>query len=75
MSERDFYDRCYDAWREGRNPDMVSWDTYDMLRASGAEEQDITWRDCYPNHGRPQEPDIDEDEYAARAHDAGREEP
>ena len=73
MSERDFYDRCYDAWREGRNPDMVSWDTYDMLRASGVEEQDITWRDCYPNHGRLQGPDTDEDEYAARARDAGRE--
>ena len=72
MSERDFYDRCYDAWREGRNPDMVSRDSYDMLLAHGIEEQDITWRDCYPNHGRPTEQDNDEDEYAALREPDGR---
>lgn len=23
-----FYDKCYDAWRAGRNPDLVNEDRY-----------------------------------------------
>lgn len=54
MSDKEFYDLCYDAWREGRNPDMVNRDIYETMKYYDVE---LSWRDCYPNRGRPREPD------------------
>lgn len=59
MNESDFYDKCYDAWRSGRNPDMVSRDRYDYLMCSGFVEDEISWRDCYPNRGRSEQEEPD----------------
>ena len=56
MSDKEFYDLCYDAWREGRNPDMVNRDTYETMKYYDIE---LSWRDCYPNRGRPQEQEPD----------------
>jgi hypothetical protein len=53
MGDRDaFYDKCYDAWMSGRNPDLVSEDQYDEMLSRGYEPEDISWRDCYPNNGK-----------------------
>jgi hypothetical protein len=51
----DFYDKCYDAWRAGRDPDLVSEDRYDMMLDKGFYPDEITWQDCYPNRGRPKQ--------------------
>lgn len=41
----DFYDKVYDAYRAGRNPDLVSVDKYDMMLAKGFYPDEISWRD------------------------------
>jgi len=53
--DRAFGDAVYDAWRSGHNPDLVDRDQFDNRLAMGAQPEEIGWRDCYPNHGRPRE--------------------
>ena len=65
-------DACYDAWREGRNPDTVDRDLFaDAVYDMGIDQ--ATWRDAYPNRGRPQQPQEEFEEEEA-ALDAGKEE-
>lgn len=51
--DRAFYDAVYDAWRSGRNPDLVDRDRFDYCLVRGAYPEEISWKDCYPNHGQP----------------------
>jgi hypothetical protein len=54
-----YSDACYDAWREGRNPDNVDRDQFaDAAYDKGIDQ--ATWRDAYPNRGRPEEPQEEE---------------
>ena len=46
--EDEFYDLVYDAWRQGKIPDMVSGDSYDDLRSQGYYPDEISVRDVYP---------------------------
>lgn len=69
LRERDFYDLCYDAWRNGRNPDMVDRDRYDARIAQGYEAEEISWRDCYPNRGESQESEYPEFDQALTEED------
>ena len=70
-------DACYDAWREGRNPDNVDLDSFsDAVYDKGIDQ--ATWRDAYPNRGRPTEPQFEEEceeefEEEEAALDAGKE--
>ena len=43
----DFYDKVYDAWREGYNPDLVSQDLYDDYLSQGYEPDEISLRMVY----------------------------
>jgi hypothetical protein len=47
----DYYDKCYDAWMSGKNPDLVSIEKYDMLLDKGFYPDEISWKDCYYNSG------------------------
>jgi len=47
----DFYDKLYDAWKSGCNPDCVSEERYNNLLAGGLSPDEISWMDCYPNGG------------------------
>ena len=47
MSEN-FYDKVYDAWRSGYNPDLVSEDLYDDYLSQGFEPDEISWKMVYP---------------------------
>jgi hypothetical protein len=40
--EKEFDDLVYEAWRRGRNPDLVSADRYDDRRAQGYYPDEIT---------------------------------
>lgn len=53
----DFYDACYEAWRSGRNPDLVSEDKFDDMLSKGYPSDEITWQDCYPNRGNTRRTD------------------
>ena len=45
----DFYDKVYDAWRSGYNPDMVSEDLYDDYISQGYHPDEISWKNIYPD--------------------------
>ena len=45
-----FYDLCYEAWRNGRDPDMVSSDRYADLLARGFYSDEITLDQMLPQH-------------------------
>lgn len=47
MRDSDFYDKVYDAWRSGYNPDSVSEDMYDDCRSRGYAPDEISWEDVY----------------------------
>jgi len=49
--DNDFYDKVYDAYRNGKDPDLVSEDAYDIMLDRGFSPDEISWRDCYPNRG------------------------
>ena len=40
--DKEFYDLCYDAWRNGKDPDAVSIDRYDDRLADGYYPDEIT---------------------------------
>lgn len=46
--EDEFYDLVYDAWRQGKNPDLVSEDLYDDMRSQGYYPDEISVKDVYP---------------------------
>ena len=46
--EKEFYDLVYEAWMSGRNPDVVSEDRYDDLRAAGYYPDEISLGDVLP---------------------------
>ena len=43
-----FADLCYEAWRQGKNPDAVSEDRYDACRAEGWYPDEISLDMVYP---------------------------
>ena len=45
--EDEFYDKVYEAWRSGANPDLVSEDSYDSLRSKGYYPDEFSWKDIY----------------------------
>lgn len=57
--DSEFYDKVYDAWRSGRDPDLVSEEAYDMMLDRGFYPDEINWRDCYPNRGRSERKNYD----------------
>lgn len=44
----EFYDRCYEAWCCGKNPDNLSYDRWDHYRADGFYPDEITLNMMYP---------------------------
>ena len=51
-----FYDKVYDAWRTGYNPDTVSVDLYDDYLSQGYHPDEISWKAIYPDEvGRERE--------------------
>ena len=56
--DKEFYDRVYEAYMCGRNPDMVDRDEWDHLRSQGCQPEEISYRDLMP---RP-EPKPEEDQ-------------
>jgi radical SAM superfamily enzyme with C-terminal helix-hairpin-helix motif len=48
--EDEFYDLVYDAWRQGKNPDLVSEESYDDMRSQGYYPDEISVKDVYPKH-------------------------
>ena len=59
MADSGFYDKQYDAYRAGRNIDLVSEDAYDIMLDHGFDADEISWRDCYPNRGRSERKNYD----------------
>lgn len=56
MSDKEFYDNVYDAWRSGYNPDMVSEDLYDDYLSRGYKPDEISRKNIYPDEvGRERE--------------------
>ena len=47
--DKEFYDLCYEAWCQGKNPDAVSEEAYDMMLDRGFYPDEITLRDVYPS--------------------------
>lgn len=45
----EFYDLVYEAWRSGKNPDLVSYDELDRLLSVGYYSDEISINDIYPN--------------------------
>ena len=56
-----FGDLVYEAWRSGRNPDLVDRDRYDAARAAGTYPDEITLRHVLPKARTdyPDEPEED----------------
>ena len=63
----DFYDKVYDAWREGYNPDLVSQDLYDDYLSQGYEPDEISLRMVYLDEiGREREWKQESAQYAIK---------
>lgn len=59
MRDKEFYDLCYEAWRNGKNPDAVSIDRYDARLADGYSPDEITLDMVYPKPpGEDDAPDL-----------------
>ena len=43
----DFYDKCYDAWRDGKNPDMVNDEKYERKIDQGYYPDEFSYKDIY----------------------------
>ncbi len=50
--QKDFYDKCYDAYRNGHDPDGCSEERYDQILDKGFYPDEINWRDLLPNRGK-----------------------
>jgi hypothetical protein len=50
--DKEFYDLQYEAWRSGKNPDMVDPDKYDNLRSAGYYPDEISLGMVYPKKQR-----------------------
>lgn len=46
--DNEFYDLCYDAWRCGKNPDLVSMDRFDDRILDGYYPNEIILDMVYP---------------------------
>ena len=46
--DKEFYDLCYEAHRQGKNSDLVSEERYEMCKDRGFRADEITLRDVYP---------------------------
>lgn len=46
----EFYDLVYDAWRREKDPDLVSEDSYEYMRAQGYYPDEISLEDVYPKY-------------------------
>ena len=44
----DYYDKCYEAWMCGYNPNDVSADEYDRLQSRGFHPDEISYRELLP---------------------------
>ena len=54
--ERDrFDDLVYEAWRSGRNSDLVSEDRFDQMLDQGFYPDEIELKDVYPKRQVPDE--------------------
>ena len=42
ITVKEFYDLVYDAWMQGKDPDMVSENRYDDLRSQGYYPDEIS---------------------------------
>ena len=51
--DEDFYDRVYEEWRRGHNPDDINEDRWDDLQAQGFYPDEISVDMLCPHH--PQE--------------------
>jgi hypothetical protein len=46
--EKDFGDCCYEAWRNGRNPDEIKYDEFDRMYDMRNESPE--WHEFYKNY-------------------------
>ncbi len=53
--DKEFYDLCYEAWLQGKNPDYVNVDSYDYMKSRGFYPDEITLKDVYPQPNQEQE--------------------
>ena len=51
--EEKFYDRVYEAWMRGRNPDLVDREQWDWLRAEGYQPEEIPLKVIMPPEREP----------------------
>lgn len=45
--DKEFYDLCYEAWCQEKNPDNVSEEGYEMCKDRGFYPDEINLKDIY----------------------------
>lgn len=62
--DKEFYDRCYDAWASGKSADL-DYDRWDNFRAQGYYPDEITVGMMCPRRHEP-EPEYMPDQYECK---------